>query len=240
MEYPQAVRLALKCSCVKEKIINIDREDAAFIVLGGNDISRNDDLLERIVDFCKRSRFLGSLLLVGDRICRLNIISARAEIADEVDFELLANDLARILYGNRNNTDINMISTHKGKHFYFVAINDVNEFGKPIGQSNDNINIALTAVADAIKRMGHYDTLCIPLLGSGRAAIQEATKENVFQRTVDYFIQSDEKLASKLIISVKPEDYLDKKIDLERIGKYLDYRCEFGKMEPERSCKLAQ
>lgn len=129
---------------------------------------------------------------------------------------------------------------HKGKHFYFVAINDVNEFGKPIGQSNDNINIALTAVADAIKRMGHYDTLCIPLLGSGRAAIQEATKENVFQRTVDYFIQSDEKLASKLIISVKPEDYLDKKIDLERIGKYLDYRCEFGKMEPERSCKLAQ
>ena len=39
---------------------------------------------------------------------------------------------------------------HKGKHFYFVAINDVNEYGKPIGKSIENVGIALTAVADAI------------------------------------------------------------------------------------------
>ena len=128
---------------------------------------------------------------------------------------------------------------HKGKHFYFVAINDVNEYGKPIGQSIENVGIALTAVADAIKRMGHYDNLCIPLLGSGRAAIQEATKENVFQQTVDFFVQSDEKLASKLIISVNPEDYLNEKIDLTRMEKYLDYRCEFGRMIPSVPCKQA-
>ena len=85
--------------------------------------------------------------------------------------------------------------------------------------------------------MGHYDDLCIPLLGSGRAAIQEATKENVFQQIVDFFIQSDEKLASKLIISLNPKDYLDEKIDLDRMKKYLDYRCEFGKMMPSVSCK---
>ena len=121
---------------------------------------------------------------------------------------------------------------HKGKHFYFVAINDVNEYGKPIGQSIENINIALTAVADVIKQMGHYDNLCIPLLGSGRAATQEATKESVFQQTVDFFIQSDEKIASKLIISINPKDYLDEKIDLTRMEKYLDYRCEFGKTVP--------
>lgn len=118
---------------------------------------------------------------------------------------------------------------HKGKHFYFVAINDVNKFGKPIGQSIENVNIALAAVTNAIKVMGHYDTLCIPLLGSGKAAIQEATKENVFQRTVDYFIQSNNKLASKLIISVNPKDYLDETIDLARMENYLEYRCEFYK-----------
>ena len=126
---------------------------------------------------------------------------------------------------------------HKGKHFYFVAINDVNKYGKPIGQSIENVSIALTSVADAIKKMGHYDDLCIPLLGSGRAAIQEATKENVFQQIVDFFIQSDEKLASKLIISLNPKNYLDEKIDLDRMKKYLDYRCEFGKMMPSVSCK---
>ena len=85
--------------------------------------------------------------------------------------------------------------------------------------------------------MGHYDNLCIPLLGSGRAAIQGATKENVFQQTVDFFIQSDEKIASKLIISVNPKDYLDEKIDLTRMEKYLDYRCEFGKMVTSAPCK---
>ena len=121
---------------------------------------------------------------------------------------------------------------YKKKHFYFVAINDVNEYGKPIGQSIGNVNIALTAVTDAIKRMGHYDILCIPLLGSGRAAIQEATKENVFQKTVDCFIQSNDKLVSKLIISVHPQDYLDGKIDLNRMEKYLDYKCEFRKIAP--------
>ena len=127
----------------------------------------------------------------------------------------------------------------KGKHFYFVAINDVNKYGKPIGQSIEQVSIALTAVADVIKRMGHYDNLCIPLLGSGRAAIQGATKETVFQQTVDFFIQCDEKLASKLIISVNPKDYLDEKIDLTRMEKYLDYRCEFGKMITSVPCKKA-
>lgn len=116
---------------------------------------------------------------------------------------------------------------HKGKHFYFVAINDVNQYGKPIGQTVENVSVALGAVTDAIKRMGHYDTLCIPLLGSGKAAIQEATKENVFQQTVNRFVQSNDKLTSKLIISVSPKDYLDGKIDLNRMEKYLDYKCEF-------------
>ena len=118
---------------------------------------------------------------------------------------------------------------YKRKHFYFVAINDINDFGKPIGQSIENVSIALNAVTDAIKRMGHYDTLCIPLLGSGKAAIQGATKENVFQQTVDYFVQSEDKLANKLIISINPKDYINNKIDLNRMEKYLDYQCEFGK-----------
>lgn len=112
-------------------------------------------------------------------------------------------------------------------------------YGKPIGQSIENVGIALAAVADAIKRMGHYDNLCIPLLGSGRAAIQETTKEKVFQQTVDFFVQPDEKLASKLIISVNPKDYLSEKIDLTRMEKYLDYRCEFGRMVPSVPCKQA-
>lgn len=39
---------------------------------------------------------------------------------------------------------------HKGKHFYFVAVNDVNHYGKPIGQTIENVTTALLAVIDAI------------------------------------------------------------------------------------------
>lgn len=116
---------------------------------------------------------------------------------------------------------------YKKKHFYFVAISDVNEYGKPIGQSFINVGIALESVIEAIMKMGHCDILCIPLMGSGRAAIQEATKEKVFQETVDYFLRFDNKIVRKLIISISPKDYLDGTVNCDQIEKYLDYRCEF-------------
>lgn len=117
---------------------------------------------------------------------------------------------------------------YKSKHFYLVAVNDVNKFGKPIGQTIENVTVALDAVVDTILKMGHCDTLCIPLIGSGRAAIQEATKDVVYQKTVDSFIQSKEKIVNKLIISINPKDYLEGTVDLNRMEKYLDYKCEFG------------
>lgn len=117
---------------------------------------------------------------------------------------------------------------YKRKHFYFVAVNDVNEFGKPIGQTIENVTTALISVVDAIRRMGHCDILCIPLIGSGRAAIQEATKEIVSQKTIDCFVQTEDKVISKLIISIYPKDYLNGEVDLERLERYLDYKCEFG------------
>ena len=116
---------------------------------------------------------------------------------------------------------------YKKKHFYFVAINDVNECGKPIGQTIENVTVALTSIIDAILKIGHCDTLCIPLIGSGRAAIQGATRNSVYQMTVDGFIQSKDKVVNKLIISINPKDYLSGVADLDRMEKYLDYRCEF-------------
>ncbi len=117
---------------------------------------------------------------------------------------------------------------YKRKHFYFVAINDVNKYGKPMEQTIKNIALSLSAVVGAILKMGHCDTLCVPLIGSGRAAIQEATKDIVYQKIVDCFIQSKNKVVGKLIISINPKDYLDGEVDLKRMENYLDYKCEFG------------
>lgn len=60
---------------------------------------------------------------------------------------------------------------HKGKHYFFVAINDVNKNGKPINQKYEDVNTTLGGLLDAISTLGHYDDLAMPLIGTGKAAI---------------------------------------------------------------------
>ena len=117
---------------------------------------------------------------------------------------------------------------HKGKHFYFVAISDINEYGKPIAQEMRNIDNALDGLLSAVKSFGHCDILCTPLIGTGRAAIKEATIERVFQRTVDKFIENEGKISKKLIICINPNDYTEDRAHISKLEKYLEYHCEFS------------
>ena len=116
---------------------------------------------------------------------------------------------------------------HKGKHYYFVAINDVNKFGKPENQGYPNVDIALNRLIETINTIGHCDDLAMPLIGTGRAAIREATVEKVVENTVDRFLMSTDKICRKLFICIRPRDYLEGKADLKKIQKYIDYKCEF-------------
>lgn len=115
----------------------------------------------------------------------------------------------------------------KGKHFYFVAMNDVNKYGKPINQKFNNVDIALKGLVKAILLFGHCDDIAMPLIGTGRAAIREATIENVIEDTINMFVSSQDKIVRKLTVCIRPKDYLEDRIDLKRVGKYIDYKCEF-------------
>lgn len=79
----------------------------------------------------------------------------------------------------------------------------------------------------AINSIGHYDDLAMPLIGTGKAAIREATIENVVEDTINRFVCADDKIARKLIICIRPKDYLEGRADFSKIVKYLDYKSEF-------------
>lgn len=113
------------------------------------------------------------------------------------------------------------------KHFYFVAINDVNQYGKPVNQAYNNVETAFDGLFKAINSIGHYDDLAMPLIGTGKAAIREATIENVVEDTINRFVCADDKIARKLIICIRPKDYLEGRADFSKIVKYLDYKSEF-------------
>ncbi|SPT68334.1 Uncharacterised protein [Anaerobiospirillum thomasii] len=158
-----------------------------------------------------------------------NIHNLDKKISESLELQGLSGDDVNDCFGTTKKYPIGTVAkiNHEGKHFYFVALNDVNKYGKPIEQSIENVSIALKAVVDAILEMGHCDTLCVPLIGSGRAAIKEATKESVSRMIIDCFVNSKDKIANKVIISINPRDYLDDVIDFEQLKIYLDYKCEF-------------
>lgn len=118
---------------------------------------------------------------------------------------------------------------HLEKHYYFVAVSDVNEFGKTINTRSENIDIALDSLLDAIGRIGCCDDLAMPLIGTGRAAIKDATIEKITQKTVEKFIDSNTKISRSLTICIRPKDYLEGKVDLKKIKLIIDYLREFGK-----------
>lgn len=116
----------------------------------------------------------------------------------------------------------------RGKHFYLVAIADVNEFGKPVNQNYDCIINALVGLIESINRFGHCDDLAIPILGAGRAAIREANIDKVYVDIIKHFMSFDGRIVRKLVVCIRPKDYLDEKVDLKRIEKYLDFRSTFN------------
>lgn len=118
---------------------------------------------------------------------------------------------------------------HKGKHYYFLAINDVNKYGKPENQNDENVDNALRGLIKSINTIGHCDNIAMPLIGTGRAAIRGATREKVAEKIIDSFLATNEKTARSLTICINPKDYLDGIVDLRRIEKYLEYKCEFAK-----------
>lgn len=116
---------------------------------------------------------------------------------------------------------------YKDRHYYFLAISDVNRYGKPENQSYNNVDLAMKGLFETIKKIGHCDDICMPLIGTGRAAIREATIEKVIQETVDRFIMTEDKIARKLIVCLRPKDFIDGKVNLKKIEKYVGFRCEF-------------
>lgn len=137
--------------------------------------------------------------------------------------------LNEVYEDSQGNTQICPIGTvvkidHKNKHYYLVAINDINEHGTPINQCYSNIEKALVGLVSAIR---HHDDLAMPLVGTGRAAISGASIEKVAEDIVDKFLEPANSVCRKLTICINPKDYIDGKVDLKKIAKYIEFKCEF-------------
>ncbi len=119
--------------------------------------------------------------------------------------------------------------TLNGTHYYFVAIADINEYGKPVDVGFQNIQIALEGIWTQLENRGHMESLAIPLIGTGKAGIKDASREKVIKEIIFSFVASaaERKVTEHLIISVHPLDLDHKDLNLDEMNEYLQYMCKF-------------
>ena len=119
--------------------------------------------------------------------------------------------------------------TYNKVHYYFVAIADVNKYGKPVNTSFENIQVALEGIWNQIENRGHIENLSIPLLGTGKAGIKDATREKVIKEIIFSFVVSSQerKITENLSICIHPLDLEQKELDLQDLNDYLRYMCSY-------------
>lgn len=134
--------------------------------------------------------------------------------------------------GKRERYSIGAVSkfTHGNKHYYFLAIADVNSCGKVINGKFDNITLALEGFWNYMSMYGHTENIAIPLIGTGKAGIQGITREQVIKTEIVSFLafNQDKKVTERLEIYIHPEDLIKKDIDLKEISIFLCYKCKYS------------
>lgn len=116
---------------------------------------------------------------------------------------------------------------HNNFKTYWVALADVNEYGKPSSNFH-NVQVGLESLWNYLSLNGHMDRLVMPIIGSGRSAVNES-REKILKEIIYSFVtySNEKKLTEELVICIYYRDFIDKKIDLDMIAKFLEYNCEF-------------
>lgn len=118
------------------------------------------------------------------------------------------------------------------KTAYFLADSNINKNGIPDQEDVSDICIALTKLWDSLCEIGNKEPYFIPLLGTGKARVRNATKDEIVRLIVTSFLAAvrDKNITDSLVICVHPNDYKD--IDWDGLCEYIDYQCKYSNIIP--------
>lgn len=118
--------------------------------------------------------------------------------------------------------------TCMNERYYLLALADVNKNGTPQAKY-ENILIALQGLWDFLAENRHIENLVIPIIGTGRAGIAEATRMKVIKDTILSFVavSSEVKITNNLVLCIHPNDLKGNKIDIDEIFEYVEYTSKY-------------
>lgn len=120
------------------------------------------------------------------------------------------------------------------KRAYFLADSDINKNGIPIDVETTDITEALFGLWENFNSIGNMETYSIPLLGTGKAGVNDASRDDVIKQILVTFLAAtkEHKITEKLVICVHPNDY--EKIHWDELCEYIKYQCQFANVRPSQ------
>ncbi len=115
------------------------------------------------------------------------------------------------------------------EHDYFLAVVDINKYGKPENVTLDNITCSLFSFWQQINKIGHLESIRIPIIGTGRAGLKNASRDQIIQKIIFSFVATarEMKVTESLTICIHPSDFANKNIHWNEICDYLRCICKF-------------
>ncbi|MBS5590111.1 MAG: hypothetical protein KHX24_04180 [Clostridiales bacterium] len=119
------------------------------------------------------------------------------------------------------------------QHAYFLAVADINKYGKPENVTFDNITIALVSLWQKLNEIGHLESVLIPIIGTGRAGIKNASRDKIVREIIFSFVVAarEMKVTEDLIICIHPSDFAEKNLHWDDLCDYLRYTCKYQYVE---------
>ena len=132
---------------------------------------------------------------------------------------------------NRNRYDIGTVAkvTHKGRHYYFLAVADVSPTGKTENVTMQNMTKALVGLWDYLSTKGHTEPITIPVIGTGRGGLRDGTLEDVVHESIFSFItmSQDEFISKKMTVCIYPPSLSEANVTWQDLCDYLEWQCKF-------------
>lgn len=119
------------------------------------------------------------------------------------------------------------------QHAYFLAVADINKHGKPENTSFDNITSSLVNLWQKLNEVGHLENIIIPIIGTGRAGIKDASRDKIIREIIFSFVAAakEMKVTENLIICIHPIDFAEKNLHWDDLCDYLQYTCKYHYLE---------
>ena len=147
---------------------------------------------------------------------------------DGIEFE--ERDPATKPYGKRREYPVGTVASVicNSRSAYFVAIASLNA-NRNASATREDILDALPLLWEFVRTRGDLEPIAVPIIGSGLARVS-ATREELIREIIKSFIAAAQvgRFCENLTISISPEDYRERNINLPALGRFLEHECTYA------------